>query len=261
MKKIFLLLLFIPFAITTSAQESDVTQSKPTKHRFGFGLTTDLFAGLREMNNFKINTLSEASMNVDPYEELTLFSSSYYSYYFEYQYQFASKWYLSTRLKFNDRNLQYYYSYASNDYNQYNYQSMVINLLDIEVPLMVNYSLPLNDNTNWLTFLGVGASFNISKDDEPIREFKYIDMSGNLLRTYHLDFEIKNNVNYFISLGTGFDFSFKKHKFQTFVAYTAYLKDAYKFNHLTNGSGVVNRDWSKRAFSQNNLEVGLAFFW
>ena len=73
MKKIFLLLLFIPFAITTSAQESDVNQSKPTKHRFGFGLTTDLFSGLRDMNNFKINTLSEASMNFDPYEELTLF--------------------------------------------------------------------------------------------------------------------------------------------------------------------------------------------
>ena len=261
MKKIFLLLLFIPFTITTLAQESYVTQSKPTKHRFGFGLTTDLFAGLREMNNFKINTLSEASMNVDPYEELTLFSSSYYSYYFEYQYQFSRKWYLSTRLKFNDRNLQYYYSFESDVHNYYTKQSIVINLLDIEVPLMINYSLPLNDNTNWLTFLGAGASFNISKYDEPSSDNRIIAMDGTLLNSYHLDFEIKNNVNYFISLGTGFDFSFKKHKFQTFVAYTAYLKDVYKFNHLTNGSGVVNRDWSKKAFSQNNLEVGLAFFW
>ena len=261
MKKIFLLLLFIPFTITTLAQESYVTQSKPTKHRFGFGLTTDLFAGLREMNNFKINTLSEASMNVDPYEELTLFSSSYYSYYFEYQYQFSRKWYLSTRLKFNDRNLQYYYSFESDVHNYYTKKSIVINLLDIEVPLMINYSLPLNDNTNWLTFLGAGASFNISKYDEPSSDNRIIAMDGTLLNSYHLDFEIKNNVNYFISLGTGFDFSFKKHKFQTFVAYTAYLKDVYKFNHLTNGSGVVNRDWSKKAFSQNNLEVGLAFFW
>lgn len=261
MKKIFLLLLFIPFAITTSAQESDVTQSKPTKHRFGFGLTTDLFAGLRDMNNFKMHTLSEASMNFDPYEELTLFSSSFYSYYFEYQYQFSRKWYLSTRLKFNDRNLQYYYSFESDVHNYYNQQSIVINLLDIEAPLMINYSLPLNDNTNWLTFLGAGASFNISKYDEPSSDNRIFAMDGTLLNSYHVDFEIKNNVNYFISLGTGFDFSFKKHKFQTFVAYTAYLKDVYKFNHLTNGSGVVNRDWSKRAFSQNNLEVGLAFFW
>ena len=266
MKKISLILCAICFInIGLFAQTSQEENKELSKHHFGFGLTTDIFAGNRDMNSFKTNTFeydnSFLSLNL-PNANLELLSSTFWGFYLEYQYDICKSFSASTRLKFTLRDNTYNFHYS--DYSTldnkryYSMHSYQVSLTSLEIPLILNYKIPMSRNASWIASLGGGMNVTLSKPDYSIEGKTHtLDLND---RVYHLDFEVLNAVSPFIYIGTAFDFNWNKHKFRTTLSYTMYPTDNYRFNHSIKGNNV-NMAFKNSPFSQNNLEVGLAFFW
>lgn len=250
MKKL-IFVVFLSMSISSFAQIVMIETDNWKTHNFGFGFTTTLFAGEQDLNNF-YNPISELTSS-DSRNELDLISTLFYSFYFEYQYQFATNWYLSTRLKLNDRGVKYLYKY----YEGWT-AACDVHILDLEIPIMANFKMPIGERTYWVTSLGGGLKLNISSEEPDIE--KTIEFTAPT-SVYRLRFDITNKKTAFVSIGTVFEFPLKNHKLQTFVSYTMYLADEYKFyntfRYYTSGGFT---DGSGNEFSQNNLEVGLTFF-
>ncbi len=258
MKNIKLSLITIALGLTTLSASAQTfarfDDNADKRHRFGFGITSDIFAGGRGLNNFMSTGIN--LFGGDDSDNLHFTSSHYYSLFFEYQYNFTSNWYLSSRLKFNIRRVLYDYSYYHGG------TSMNVNISDLEIPVAANFKLPMSEynHSYWIASLGGGVKFHISNNDPTIDVTAYTSNSNpNKVNVYHVDFEIKDKINYFLYISTGFEFPFKSHKFQTFMSYTAYLKQDYKFNHYSYGANF-HRNLSSSPFRQNNWEFGVTFF-
>lgn len=266
MKKYSLILIAMCFTtIGLFAQTSSTKNMLTQKHHFGVGLTTDLLSGNRDMNSFKTITfeydISSLSSNL-PYANLELFSSTFWGVYLEYEYDFCKNLSASTRLKFTFSDNTYHFNYSdyspTNNERLYSMHEYDVSLNSLEIPLILNYKVPMSENVSWIASLGGGLNFTLSKPDYSIEGKTYA--SDLIDRTYHLDFEVLNTISPFIYIGTAFDFNCNKHKFRTTLSYTLYPTNNYRFNHYIKGDNV-NMVFENSPFSQNNLEVGLAFFW
>ncbi|MFA6200068.1 MAG: hypothetical protein WC679_06680 [Bacteroidales bacterium] len=261
MKKYSLMLFAMCFiSIGLFAQVSRSKIKETQNNHFGFGY---LYAV--DLNNHKTNTFEYndyfLSHNL-PYAKLELSSSTFWGCYFEYQYDFYKRFSASTRLKFTFRNNTYDFNYS--DYSTMNGKRLSstneydLSLNSLEIPIILNYTIPMSENISWIASLGVGLNFNLSQTDSSIDgKLNALDLND---KTYHLDFEVLNNTSPFIYIGTAFDFNCKKHKFRTTIAYTLYPKENYSFNNYIK-SEDLNLLLVSSPFSQNYLEISLGFFW
>ncbi len=258
MRKHSLLITMILMLAFSSVYAGDLNTSTNKKHRFGFGVATTVFDNAKGMNNFGENNPKRFGvLGGSVYEDLELSSSSFYSLYFEYQYHLLDYGYLSTRLKLNDRSLRYYYTIDAKSDGYAQRVLMPVRLTDLEVPIMANLKLPITQNLNWILSLGAGVSFNIF--DNGANKNSPIVINFQPIRTTSIHFELERKVNYFINFGTGFDFTVKKHKLQSFISYTIYPSEMYQL-HYFNTDPTAGNNLNGNKFSQNNLEVGISFF-
>lgn len=162
------------------AQTSHLESKGLQKHHFGVGLTTDLLAGNRDMNSFKTNTfeydISFLSSNL-PYANLELFSSTFWGVYLEYEYDFCKRFSASTRLKFTFRDNTYHFNYSDfstiNNERLYSMHAYDVSLNSLEIPLILNYKVPMSENVSWIASLGGGFNFTLSKPDYSIEGKTY----------------------------------------------------------------------------------------
>ncbi|MFA6806090.1 MAG: hypothetical protein WCR29_01590 [Bacteroidales bacterium] len=266
MRKYSIMLCAMCFiSIGLFAQTSSTENNEDQKHHFGIGLTTDIFAGNRDMNSFKTNIfeydISLLSSN-QPYANLDLYSSSYWGLYLEYQYDFCEKFSASSRLKFTFRDNTYHYNYSdfspSNNKRFFTMHAYDVSITSLEIPLILNYNIPMSQDLSFITSLGGGLNFTLYKPDYSIEGKTYA--SDLIDRTYYLDFEVLNTVSPFLYIGTALDFNWNNHKIRTTLSYTIYPMYNYRFNHYIKGDNI-NIVFEDSPFSQNNLELGLAFFW
>lgn len=261
MKKYSLMLFTMCFiSIGLFAQISRSKIKETQKNHFGFGYFYAVDLNNKKTNTFEYND-NFLTHNL-PYAKLELSSSSFWGCYFEYEYNFYKRFSASTRLKFSFRNNTY-------DFNYSDYSTMILkrisstqeynlSLNSLEIPLILNYKVPMSENISWILSLGVGLNFNLSQTDSSIDgKLNALDLKD---KTYHLDFKVLNDISPFIYIGTAFDFNCNKHKFRTTIAYTLFPKDNYIFNNYTKGYDMNFLLFSS-PFSKNYLEVGLAFFW
>ncbi len=253
-----LAMCFISIGLFAQVSRSKIKETQNNHFGFGYLYAVDL-------NNHKNNTFeyndSFLSHNL-PYAKLELTSSSFWGCYFEYQYDFYKRFSVSTQLKFTFRNNTY-------DFNYSDYSTMILkrisstqeyNLLlnSLEIPIILNYTIPMSENISWNASLGGGLNFNLSQTDSSIDgKLNALDLKN---KTYHLDFEVLNDISPFIYIGTSFDFNCNKHKFRTTVAYTLFPKDNYRFNHYVKGDDMNSLLFSS-PFSKNYLAISLGFFW
>lgn len=255
-KVIFILLLGIGFAATT-AQNTDEVK----KHRFGIGVSTNLFSGDEELNRFMMPEISTL-LHADNFTHGTYVdcgSSIFYSAFLSYQFHFSNYWYASAQAKLNKRSIRYYYKESSSI--QMYMRMMPVELLDMEIPLMLNFSLPTSDCSKWNIGLGGGINFNISKQETSLTGVYY---------GYNRDlgFKVVETVSPFAKASTGFSFQIGKHLMEFFVSYTYYFNKMYQlYNNSDNKELYPNSGHfyeamltsKAEAFQENNLEVGLIF--
>ena len=257
MKKVILILfLGLGFA-TTTAQNTDELK----RHRFGIGVSTNLFSGDEELNRFmtpNISTLLHAD-NFTHGSYVDCESSIFFSVFLSYQFHFSNYLYASAQAKLNQRSVRYYYKESSSIQS---YKCMLpVELLDMEIPLMFNFSLPTSDCSKWNIGLGGGINFNISKQ-EPHLTGVYYGYNRDL------GFKVIETVSPLAKVSTGFSFPIGKHLMEFFVSYTYYFNKMYQlYNNSDNEELYGNSNYyyeasskSKAgAFRENNLEVGLIF--
>ncbi|MDR1848002.1 MAG: PorT family protein [Bacteroidales bacterium] len=259
MKKIKLTLCCVCFISTLTFAQTE------RKHHFGLGLSTDLFSGEVDFDNFKMHTFEYDDICIFenlPMVKLYLHRAIFIGMSFEYEYNFAKRWSVATRLKYNFRDQFYHYEFsdysAVEDKRVSSMAGLVVTLNDLEVPLLLNYKIPMAQNTLFVVQLGAGLSFNVSKTvpnfDGKVYAVSVID------RTYHIDFEVLKTTTYFLNFGIAFESVFNNHKLQTRLSYTMYPEGLYKWNHYITGNDI-STELYMNPFSQNNIEVGLAFFW
>ncbi len=237
------------------AQTEQSNKKISDKHHFGFGVTTDIFSGDENLNNFEAPFIDTILLTTER-DNLDLRYSRFLSFYFEYQYQFARNWSLSSRLKFNNRYLSYHYLYdAISD-------DISINLWDLEIPVMANFRLPVSRSNYWIASAGIGVKFNIYSPNFDILKNHSIHLDNGLYNNYQLEFDDHYKTNFFLSVGTGFEFQVSKHRLQTFISYTAFFLKEYSFYHNSIGANGTTffRELAGDTFRQNNLEVGVTFF-
>ncbi|MDR1847332.1 MAG: hypothetical protein LBR17_04360 [Bacteroidales bacterium] len=238
------------------------------KHHFGLGLTTDLFSDVANINSFNANKFFYDELTFLgtklPYATLEMRDASFYSLYIEYQYAISKRFSASTRLKLNCRNQSWKYMYSdyspSSDHNMTNAGTWYLALREVEIPVIFSYKIPLgNDVAFWVASLGGGITFHNVKNG--------INVDGQLYsldlyydKIYHLDFELLKKISPFIYIGSGFEFMCNRHKFLITASYTIYPQNVYRWNHWIKGNNI-NIQFVDSPFSQNNIEVGLVFFW
>lgn len=261
MKKYSLMLFAMCFiSIGLFAQVSRSKVKETQNNHFGFGYFYAL-----DLNNQKTNTFEYNDYFLShklPYAKLELSSSSFWGCYFEYEYDFYKRFSASTRLKFSFRNNTYDFNYSDfsvkNDERLSSTHEYDLSLNSLEIPLILNYSIPMSENISWIASLGVGLNFNLSQTDSSIDgKLNALDLKD---KTYHLDFQVLNDISPFIYIGTAFDFNCKKHKFRTTIAYTLYPKENYSFNNYIKSENL-NLLLVSSPFSQNYLEISLGYFW
>ena len=258
MKKVILILfLGLGFTVAT-AQNTDELK----KHRFGIGLSTNLFSGDEEMNNFMLPNIS-TDLITDNFTHASFLepgSSIFFSMFLSYQFHFSDYWYASVHTKLNQRSVRYYYMEASSFL--VSRRMLQVELLDMEIPLMFNFSLPIFDCTNWNIGLGGGVNFNLSKN-EP----SYFGVNWGY--NHDLGFKVIEIVSPFAKASTGFSFPVGKHFMEFFVSYTYYFNKMYQLYNNSNNeelyinSGIFNESITEsraEPFRENNIEIGLIFY-
>ena len=234
MKKIIFIIFLGIGLYSASAQlvsgNIKATDSYP-QQRFGIGVSTALFDGDEEQNAF-LHNWSISNTQIDDfgyYSCITPGSSTFFSLFFSYQYHYNYKWYLSALIKLNNRSVRYYH-YELLSPNDYSRSLIMMDLLDLEVPMMINYSLPISDNAKWTAGLGAGLVLNLWKQDVDALGTETTVYSGNVYK-FDYGYELKaiKAVSPILKASTGFTFDVGKRLMDFYVSYTYYLNKPYLF--------------------------------
>lgn len=259
MKKIIFIIFLGIGLYSASAQlvsgNIKATDSYP-QQRFGIGVSTALFDGDEEQNAF-LHNWSISNTQIDDfgyYSCITPGSSTFFSLFFSYQYHYNYKWYLSALIKLNNRSVRYYH-YELLSPNDYSRSLIMMDLLDLEVPMMINYSLPISDNAKWTAGLGAGLVLNLWKQDVDALGTETTVYSGNVYK-FDYGYELKaiKAVSPILKASTGFTFEVGKRLMDFYVSYTYYLNKPYLFyaSDIATACGTS-------PFKENTLEVGMIF--
>lgn len=252
MKRLFFI-LFLGLEISISmAQSKCLNIEDYPKHRFGIGATSSLFAGNHEMNNFIMPHIdvSADDGNLCYSSFLYATSNTFYSVFLSYQFHFADNWYASVLTKLNNQNVRYNYVNVS-DVAEITLMKSV-DLLDIEIPLMLHFALPISDYSRWNIGLGTGIKCNISKTKN--------NYSGTIYTfNYDYGFDVLETASPFVKASTGFSLLAGKHLIDFFLSYTYYLNKQYQLYDNSENNCQISVAWKAEPFSDNYLEVGMAF--
>jgi hypothetical protein len=262
-KTILIILLSISFIANSQNKGTHLYPEESKKNWFGVGLTTNILYGNVDADNFVFNDLTDLEISFRPYSKVDMQASVFFSLAFEYQFQFSNNWFVSSKLKFNYRDVRYTYVMDGTSIwdNHYIHQGGTVwfNTIDLEIPVIMNFKLPLSDNSNWIISAGGGINSNLAVISQP--DGLYMDDYSCKISLYA---DVIEKITPIIYLGTGFDFNVGKHKIQTTLSYTIYTYSNYETGYSV--SKPLEQEpynyYSKFSkFAQNNIEVGLIFFW
>jgi hypothetical protein len=179
---------------------------------------------------------------------------------FDFQYILNKHIYLSSKLKYSYIKDYYGVVISFVDFNPSLYMTnanvlCAVSLHNLEIPVIANWSIPINDNFNFVASCGLGLDLNVSNSGAKIVEEYYVLGWQNAQQFYNSDFDVYRNTNYFVNVGIAFDYLIKNHKLQTSLAFNWYPEDMYRWRPTRVS------DFTSDTFSKNNIEVGLTFFW
>lgn len=233
------------------------------KHNFGIGVQTDIFSGSRAINNFNP---PQSFIDV-PFSHIKVFginveNNAYFGAYFEYQYRINKSFSLSARLGYSYRRVDFRWDVASYqpdgelflDVNPHDKKKATAVFSDIDIPVFVSYTMPINEHISWTSSLGIGitTTLNISDSNEAkIYDPQSIDdeipqIDEGLILS---EFEVKP----YATIQTGLDLTIGKQRLRTYIGYKKQVTK--NFEWIYNGSLGQSH-----SFYQNSIEVGLTFF-
>ncbi len=233
------------------------------KHNFGIGVSTDIFSSSNAMNNFNPpQEFIEAIIYDAKVFGIPVTNNSSFGAFFEYQYRFDKSFSFSARLGYDYRSVDFRLAAAAYEmngelflgHNRHNKETSNNVFHNLNIPIFVSYTLPINEHISWTSSVGVGVSIEIfdrGHDKAKIcRPESRNDEIGSLALGLYLEqWEIKP----YAMVQTGLDLAIGKQRLRTTISYNLSLTDEYYYGF--DGQGVPFYE-----FRQNSLEVGLSIF-
>lgn len=213
LKTVFLA-AFVCVSFVAMAQEEQVIK----KHNFGFGVSSVLSGSTSNYLKAPVGDFPGYFGNVDKNLDLNISA--------RYEYAFNRSLYLGTGLtyRYNRTELTLYYGES-------NFGETTFNMHDLEIPLYLDYKLPIMFNTNAFFGAGFSALINLSYDDDIIE---------------------KDTFSPYLLLRTGFEVS-GSHRLQFLFQYRIALTNAYSYKLAL----PMPYDTDYRV---NSFDVGVNFF-
>lgn len=235
------------------------------KHNFGVGLKTDLFSS-GKMNNFNPNydfvlIKLETNKSICSIDQTY---SSYFGAFFEYQYRFNESFSLSARLGYNYRKVEYVLNTCSftgansiiiQQGKNYTKGYSVFN--NLEIPVFATYGIDVNENMKWNFSAGAGVSFMIfGRDENAAASYNPLSIADDIPSTQGAVVLTQDEFIPFAMIGTGLDFNVGKHRMQLNLDYKIQLNKPYFYVYQS----LLSNQTKQNKFSQNDIEIGLTFF-
>ena len=236
MKKTFLTLVGIMLCCTMFAQQEDLK-----KHNFG--LTFNF--GSYPMGNSYFSVLTNTGN--------TLKSAVAFDIAFKYEYMLNKKNTFSLTAEPGYTNHLLTTTYPLSDWN-YTTTKHSVNMINL--PILVNYRLPITNKVNFLAAAGANASFYLTKEKElhhietPLPEY-----NTAISQTEYLSFE--NPLTLDFALKAGIEIK-AKHRFQLNVSYFLPLLGNTNYKYV---NSAIDYDFSN-SFDEgiNRLMFGVSVF-
>ncbi len=179
------------------------------RHQFGFGASTTLFDDVEGINQYlkTVVCLNEFSLHT--------VQSSFFSFFFDYQYRFNDSWSIEARLKYKRRSIQQYLTFAADGgFGMIGHNNTVCR--DIAVPVTLNFRRLTRAGSSLELFGGMGlTTAGMSGGDA--RPFDFIDSRNT---RGEIDIVYKRSIDLYGILGFQFEIPYGIFTLKPFVSFS-----------------------------------------